>query len=96
MFLRPTTLLGEAGNNCRHPVSKEGYFLGMENTLGWVQNDSVGFELGKEGMEELVVLLGRTTEDNDVVQIEETEVQDFHKPVTKFWKVGWHSLSQRT
>jgi hypothetical protein len=38
----------------------------MENTLGWVQKDTIGFELGKEGMEELVVLLGSTNEDNDV------------------------------
>lgn len=45
----------------RHPISKEGYFWSMENTLGWVQKDTVGFELGKEGTEELVVLLGRTT-----------------------------------
>ena len=80
----------------RHPVSNEGYSLGVENTLAWVLNDSVEFVLGKEGTEELVVLLGRTTEDNDVVQIEEIEVQDFHKPVTKFWKVGWHSLGERT
>jgi hypothetical protein len=39
----------------------------MENTLGWVQNDTVGLELGKEGMEEFVVLLRRTTEDDGVV-----------------------------
>jgi len=50
-----------------HPICKERYFLGMENTLGWVQNDTVGFELGKEGMEEFVVLLGRTTEDDGFV-----------------------------
>lgn len=43
--------------------------------------------MGKEDMVELVVLLGRTTEGSYVVQIEETEVQDFHKPVVKCWKV---------
>jgi len=50
----------------RHPISKEGYFWSMENTLGWVQKDTIGFELGKEDMEELAVPLGSTTEDNDV------------------------------
>jgi hypothetical protein len=42
--------------------------------------------LGIEGTEELVLLLGRT-EDNDVVQIEETEVQGFHELVIKYRKV---------
>jgi hypothetical protein len=41
----------------------------MENTLGWVQKDTIGFELGKEGME-LAVLLGSTTGDNDIARIE--------------------------
>ena len=56
----------------KHPISKEGYFWSMENTHGWVQKDTVGFEFGKEGTEELVVLLGRTTEDNVILQTEET------------------------
>jgi len=61
----------------RHPVSKEGYFWGMENTLGWVQNYTVGLELGKEGMEELVVLLGRTTEDSDVSKLNKQKSRTF-------------------
>jgi len=42
----------------------------MENTLGLVQKDTIGSELGKEGMEEIAVLLGSTTGDKDVAQIE--------------------------
>lgn len=30
----------------------------MENTLGWVQEDAVGLQLGQVGTEMLVVLLG--------------------------------------
>jgi hypothetical protein len=56
---------------------KEGYFWGMENTLGWVQNDTVGLELDKEGTEELVVLLGRTTEDTDVSKLKKQKFRTF-------------------
>lgn len=52
--------------------------------------------MGKEGMVELVVLLGKTTVGNYVVQIEETEVQDFQKLVMKCWKVWVSFLKQRT
>jgi hypothetical protein len=61
----------------RHPISKEGYFWGKENTLGWVQNDTVGLELGKEGMEELVVLLGRTAEDSDISKLKKQKSRTF-------------------
>lgn len=49
----------------------------MENTLGWVQNDTVGMEFGKEGAEELVVLLGRTTEDSDVSKLKKQKFWTF-------------------
>ena len=45
----------------------------MENALARVQENAVFLELCEEGVEMLVLFLGETAEDKDVVYICETE-----------------------
>jgi hypothetical protein len=65
------------GTNGRDSVSEEGYFGDTENALGGVQKNSIILELGEEDAEVLVVLLGGSAKDKDVVYIRETEIQVF-------------------
>jgi hypothetical protein len=51
--------------------------MDAENTFGRVEKDAVILERCKEGTEVLLVFLGRSAEDEDVVEIGETEIQVF-------------------
>ena len=62
-------------------VTKERKFGDTENTLGGVEQDAVRLEFSEEGAEMLVVFLGGTSKDKDVIYIGETEIQVFQDHV---------------
>jgi hypothetical protein len=55
--------------------------MDVENTFGRVGKDAVILERCKEGTEVLLVFLGGTAEDKDVVKVAKTEIQVFQDVV---------------
>ena len=58
-------------------VSQEGNFGNTENALGRVQKNAIILELSEEGVKVLVVFLGETAKDKDVVNVGKAEIQVF-------------------
>jgi hypothetical protein len=65
------------GTNGRDSVPEEGCFGYTKNALGGVQKNSIILEFGEEDAEVLIVLLGGSAKEKDVVYIRETEIQVF-------------------
>jgi len=69
------------GTHGRDSVSEEGDFGDTENALGRILKNSVILQLGEEDAEVLVMLLGGSAKDKDVVYICKTENQVFENLV---------------
>jgi hypothetical protein len=76
------------GTEGRDSVSEEGDFGDTENALGRVQRNSIILKLGEEDAELLVMLLGGSTKDKDVVYICKTEIQVFENLVHETERLG--------